>query len=133
MQVKGMARGSALVAPSTVMTEDERAAWADGLREGLRAAAASGSRLARPGDLTAEQRRLVKRAVEANRKARLAQRAAEGAVAVRDEMVRHALEDGVGESLLARELGVHRSLVWKIHTRPAPRRRDDAVDETGGA
>lgn len=77
--------------------------------------------------LSAEQRLLVQRSVAAHKKVERATAARTGAVAARDDLIRQTLEAGVGETMLSRELGVNRGLIWKIKrgltTREYERRR----------
>lgn len=64
--------------------------------------------------LTGEQRRLLQRITAADKKVQTRRAAYEGAIAARNDLVVAAAAAGVGQTLLARTLGVERMFIWKI-------------------
>lgn len=64
--------------------------------------------------LTDEQRELLRRGKRAAAKARKTTAADKAALAERDQLVRDLIEAEVGVTLVARELGMNRAMVWKV-------------------
>jgi hypothetical protein len=81
-----------------------------------------------PDRLSDEQREALDKAKAAQRKVGRAKSSWEGAVSARDDLIRAALDAGVGVMLIAQQLGVNGALIWKIRkgltTSEVERRRE---------
>jgi hypothetical protein len=69
--------------------------------------------------LTEEQREAVGAAKKAQQKFNRAKSTYDGALAARDDRVREALELGVGPKMLALQLDVNHSVIWKVRRKEA--------------
>lgn len=82
--------------------------------------------------LTDEQRDALARARTAQLKVKRATSAQRGAIAARDDLIRQALTQGVGATLIAKTLEINGAMVWKIRkgltTQEVERRREAGGD-----
>lgn len=81
-----------------------------------------------PDRLSDEQRQALERAKAAQKKVTRGKSTLEGSIAARDDLIRAAIDSGVGVMLIAQQLGVNGALIWKIRkgltTSEVERRRE---------